>query len=142
VADGVPVLVEAYVVECTANELRRRGWAVTPVQTTATHGVDIVATRGDVRLHIEAKGAGSSRPGSSRYGKSFNSGQVDICVAKACHKALEALSAGYRAAVAFPDNAAFRARVRLVELALARLEVGVFWVSEDQSVNVDNDHFG
>ena len=141
VANGVPVLVEAFVVSAAASELTRRGWTVTPVPSTAAHGVDIVSRRDGRVLHIEAKGAGSSRPGSSRYGKSFNSGQVDICVAKACHKALEALSAGHQAGVAFPDNPAFRARVQRVEAALERLEVGVFWVREDESVSVDNDHF-
>lgn len=137
--EGVPVLVEGFVVEATCAELTRRGWVATPVPTTASRGVDIVATHGTVELWVEAKGAGSSRQGSSRYGKSFTASQVDTCVSKAALKALEAVTAGVAAAVAFPDNPDFRVKVQRSGAALRQLNVAIFWVAETGEVIIENE---
>lgn len=135
---AAPKLIERFVVEATCDELRRRGWDATPVASTASRGVDIVATRGRHVLHVEAKGAGSSQQHTSRYGKAFDSRQVDTCVSKAVLRALDALSGGRLAGVAFPDNAAYRARVDRAANALAMLAVAIFWVAEDGNVRVEN----
>lgn len=135
---GVPVLVEGFVVARTCEELQRRGWTTTAVLATSHHGDDIVARRGGDRLRVEAKGVGSSVATSNRYGKPFNAGQVTISVGQAVFKALQVLEAGDRAGIALPDTLAFRAKVQSVSKSVERLGLAIFWVSEDNSVIVEN----
>lgn len=93
---------------------------------------------GTERLVIEAKGAGSSKPGTARYGKAFNRGQVFDHVAKAILKALRVASVGNaRAGVALPDNADHRREIDLVRPALHRAGIVVFWVADDRTATID-----
>ncbi|MCZ7537832.1 MAG: hypothetical protein M5T61_19180 [Acidimicrobiia bacterium] len=102
-------------------------------------GDDLVAERDGERLVIEAKGAGSSKVGTARYGKSFNKGQVFDHVGKAVLKAMRVVSAGeHRAGIALPGDAAHRAEVAKVRVALDRVGVAVFWVDESRTVTVDS----
>lgn len=95
----------------------------------------LVAEKDGVRIEIEAKGAGSSKAGTARYGQHFDKGQVFDHVAKAVLKALRVASAGNAlAAVALPDNPDHRAEVQRVAVALHRAGIGVFWVGESGSV--------
>ena len=134
---GVPILVEGFVVESACRALAEAGWQVTPVPSTHAPGVDITAVQGTERLLVEAKGAGSSREGSKRYGKPFNSGQVEISVGAAIYKALGVRKPDL-AGVAFPDLPLYRSKVggtRSENLGL--LGISVFWVAEDGSVTID-----
>ncbi len=136
---GVPVLVEGFVVASVCGALAEAGWQVTPVAATHTQGVDITASRDGVRLLIEAKGAGSSKVGTSRYGMSFTSGQVEISVGAALYKALGVESPN-RAGVALPDTAPFHTKLGRARLAkLVALGIAVFWVGEDGTVTTEPD---
>ena len=136
---GVPVLVEGFVVSATCAALAASGWAPTPVPHTAARGVDITAVKGRVRLLVEAKGAGSSVATSSRYGKPFTSGQVEISVAAAVYKALSVQPPDI-AGVALPDLPIFHRKVNMgIARNLTRLDIAIFWVSEDGSVRIEND---
>jgi hypothetical protein len=109
-----------------------------PVAHTAAHGVDITASKGERRLLIEAKGAGSSRPGTSRYGKPFHSGQVEISIAAAIYKALSAAPPDL-GAVALPDLPLFRKKFNMgITANLARLDIPIFWVDEAGTVSIEN----
>lgn len=88
------MLTEDEVVDRTCRALERRGFEIVTRATSREHGYDIVASRGPLTLIIEAKGAGSSRPGSNRHGLEFNSGQVFDHVAKAVLKALRVTASG------------------------------------------------
>ena len=87
---------------------------------------------------MEAKGAGSSKPGTARYGHLFTQAQVRVHVGEAVLTALAVASAGKaHAAIAFPGDPRHRSLVAPVRAALGQLGVKVFWVGEDGTVTVD-----
>lgn len=137
--DGVPpILVEGFVVASTCAELTDRGWVTVPVTHTAAQGVDITATKAGRRLLIEAKGAGSSKPGTSRYGKPFHSGQVEISIAAAIYKALS-VEPPDLGAIALPDLPLFHKKLNEgIAANLRQLGIPIFWASENGSVTIDN----
>jgi len=132
------VLTEDAVVAAACAHLEQVGWRIDSRALATQRGDDIVASRNGVTLTVEAKGAGSSKIGTSRYGREFTSSQVYISVAAAVLRALGVASQGSAlAACAFPDNPAFRKTVGKGAVALARAGVGVFWVAEDGPVSPD-----
>jgi len=134
------MLTEDDVIDAVRDFLVREGWAITARATVRQRGTDLVAERNGDILEIEAKGAGSSRVGSARYGEEFNSGQVFDHVAKAILKALRVLhQGGARAAIALPDNAHHRSQINQVAQPLADLSLAVYWVDESKAVRVENE---
>jgi hypothetical protein len=132
------MLTEDQVVDAVCRTLTERGYAITTRATSKQHGHDVVAEKDGVSNVIEAKGAGSSKEGTARYGSEFNSNQVFDHVAKAVLKAMRVVSLGEgRAGVAFPDNANHRRQVEQVTQALSDAGIGVFWVSESGDVTFD-----
>jgi len=90
-------------------------------------------------LYIEAKGETSSRRGSERYGKPFDSAQIRIHVAEAFYKAAEVLSkkpeeGEVRAGMALPDSAGHRVALGRIEKVVSELGIAVFWVRDDAHV--------
>lgn len=137
-ADPTAFLTEDQVIDAVSEYLATRSWRVITRATAIQRGDDLVVERDGERLIIEAKGAGSSKVETARYGKTFNKGQVFDHVAKAVLKALRVVTAGQaRAGVALPGDAAHRAEVAKIRDALARLEVAVFWVDEQRNVTVE-----
>lgn len=132
-------LTENDVVEAVRRHLASQGWAVSQALTTTQTGVDIIATSGCTTIHVEAKGATSSKPGSNRYGLGFNRGQVFDHVAKAVLVALTVASRndGTRAAIAVPDNDHHREFVGNVAPILNRLDIVAFFVAAADSVRVE-----
>ncbi len=132
------VLYEDQVVHAVCAALERAGWNIVSRALAHQHGDDIVAERGAERLVVEAKGAGSSKEGTRRFGLEFNRGQVRSHVGVAVLRALTVASRGTSlAAVALPDNTQHRDIAGSAAVALARAGVGVFWVAEDGSVTAD-----
>lgn len=139
--ETVTLLTEDAVVRAVCDYLTDHQWEIVSRAMATEHGVDIVATRDGARLEVEAKGAGSSKPHTARYGRAFNRGQVFDHVAKAVLKALRVASAGNaQAAIAFPDNGDHRAEVELVRVALQRAGIIVFWVGDEGTVSVEGDY--
>ena len=125
------MITEDHVVDAVCQALIAHGYSIKQRATVVQHGYDIVAQKDERDLVIEAKGAGSSKVGTARFGKEFNSGQVFDHVAKAVLKALRVSSSGdARAGIAFPDNTLHRREVGQVATALRRAGIGVFWVNE------------
>lgn len=127
------------VVSAVCDYLEERRWAIVNRALATQHGDDIVAKRPGRSLRVEAKGEGSSKAGTARYGKAFSSGQVHDHVAKAVFRALSWSSSPNTdelASVAFPDNRHHRERVESVAEALSQLGIGVFWVKADRSVTL------
>lgn len=132
------MLTEDDVVNKVRDYLVRHGWQIVSRASARQHGIDLVAERDGVTLEVEAKGAGSSKSETARYGKHFNKSQVFDHVAKAVLKALRVTSVGTSlAAIALPDNQDHRNEVKRASLALHRAGIGVFWVSESGAVLVD-----
>jgi Holliday junction resolvase-like predicted endonuclease len=121
------ILTEDAVVEATCACLKNAGWRIVQQLTSRDRGVDVIATNDGRRLLIEAKGQGSAREGSARFGLAFSSGQVFDHVAKAVLVALRAVSDGDLAAVALPDDRLHRGEINRVRRALDAVAVGVFW---------------
>lgn len=131
-------LGEDQVIEAVCGHLAAAEYAILQRATTTQHGHDVVAQKGGRRVVIEAKGAGSTKAGTARYGKEFSSNQVFDHVAKAVLKALRVASVGTDlAAIALPDNFAHRREVEQVASALERVSVGVFWVNQRGEVCLD-----
>jgi hypothetical protein len=87
---------------------------------------------------VEAKGEGSSKAHTARFGRPFNQAQVKVHVGEAVLKALAVVTQGKaQAAVAFPVSRRHRSVVAPVRPALGRLGITVFWVGEDGAVNVE-----
>jgi Holliday junction resolvase-like predicted endonuclease len=103
-------LTEDAVVDAVCRKLESAGYTIEQRALATQHGYDIVA-RKDGALIVEAKGAGSSKVGTARYGREFTPNQVLDHFAKAVLKALRIVSAcEARAGIAFPDNASHRRR--------------------------------
>lgn len=120
--------------------LTHDGWSIESHAMAHQHGDDIVALRGDDRMVIEAKGAGSSKTGTRRYGQPFTRNQVRSHVSVALHRALRVWSDGRaKAGLAFPDNKHHREMVSHVLPALHQLGIAVFWISDDLSVSVEQE---
>jgi len=132
------MLTEDNVIDAVRDHLTEDGWQIVERATVTQRGHDLVAERGGRRIIIETKGAGSSKPGTARFGQEFDRGQVFDHVGKAVLKALRVVSAGEaQGAIALPGNDDHRSEVRRVADALAQLGVVVFWVTEDGAVAVD-----
>jgi Holliday junction resolvase-like predicted endonuclease len=132
------ILTEDQVVDAVCRKLASDGYSIVHRALATQHGYDIVARKDGVDLIVEAKGAGSSKAGTARYGFEFNSNQVFDHVAKAVLKALRVASSEQaRAGIAFPDNARHRREVERVAPALRRAGVAVFWVDNEGNVRTD-----
>ena len=131
-------LTEDRVVEAVCQKLVSDGYLILQQATATQHGHDIVARKGRQDLIIEAKGAGSSKAGTARYGVEFNSNQVFDHVSKAVLKAMRVVSGGReRAGIALPDNPRHRHEIDQVAPSLRRAGIAVFWVDERFEVRVD-----
>lgn len=133
------MLLEDDVVDAVAGLLIRNGWEIESVAHAHERGDDIVAVKNGVRLLVEAKGAGSSKARTKRYGLPFTGNQVGSHVGVAVVRALRWAAAGdVRPALAFPDNPHHRCQVDPIAPSLDRVGVGVFWVTEDRHVQLSS----
>lgn len=130
------MLTEDDVILAVRAHLESNDWRIISQALAHQHGDDLVAQRDGVRLEIEAKGEGSSKPSSNRYGQVFDNSQVNDHVGRAVLRALRVVSLSQaKAAVAFPDNPAHRKELAAVRKALDQLELGVFLVGADKKVS-------
>jgi HJR/Mrr/RecB family endonuclease len=66
------VLTEDAVMNALCDYLTADGWKIVLKATPDQRGTDVVATRAGVRMEVEAKGEGSSKTHTRRYGQQFN----------------------------------------------------------------------
>lgn len=129
------MLTENDVVDAVAAHLEADGWRIDERCYTTERGNDILATKGETTLAVEAKGEISADPRSSRSDKGFSSSQKHDHVAKAFYRAGAVVSAGqYRAGIAVPSDDRHRQLVDDIAPALAALNVAVFLVNDDRTV--------
>lgn len=134
------MLYEDDVVTVVSLFLEAEGWSIVRRAFAHEPGDDVVASKDGVTLRVEAKGEGSSKAGTARYGQVFNAGQVKDHVAVAVLRALGWWSAGgtaQRPALAFPDNLHHRRYVGSAAEALHHLDAGIFWVRSDKTVTLE-----
>jgi hypothetical protein len=128
------MLYEDHVVDAVCAHLETEGWTIKSRAYAHQRGDDIVATRDGAILRVEAKGGGSSKEGTKRYGEPFKLGQCHTSACKASFRALGVVSAGEQAAVAFPDTPNYRRVLGPVMPALIAQAITVYLVGEDRSV--------
>lgn len=134
--DGAPLfLFEDDVVRSVMAHLTTEGWHILSFALSHQHGDDIVAVRAGERLIIEAKGDGSSKSTTARFGKPFTRNQVRTHVAVAVVRAMRVVSSGLaQAALALPDSAFHHDEIDRIQPALTALGVLIFWVGLDRQV--------
>ena len=135
--DGNRFLYEDDVVRAVIDYLTSDGWTIESFALSHQHGDDIVASHGPDRLVIEAKGDGSSKTTTARFGKPFTRNQVKTHVSVAVVRAMQVASIGSGfAAVALPSSEFHRVEVGRIAPALQAIGIWVFWVLPDRSVEV------
>ena len=136
---GPDFLTENDVVQAIAAHLQSQGDKLVQQRTTDQRGIDVIAESPETTWYIEAKGATSSKKGTSRYGKSFDTGQINSHVSRAIYTAMKIAGirpAGDRTRVALglPENLGHRKMVAPVRESLGQLGIAVFWVDADLRV--------
>ena len=132
------VLYEDDVVNAVCEHLGEAGWTIVSKALAIQHGDDIVTTKQGRTLVVEAKGAGSSKTGTKRFGQLFNQNQAKTHVSVAVFRALTTISDDtHLAAIALPDNRHHRVLIAKAQLGLSRAGIGVFWVTEALAVTLD-----
>ena len=136
--DGRPQISHD-VVSAVMAYLRADGWRIESTALATQHGDDIVATRGAERLVVEAKGEGSSKAHTAKFGQAFNKGQASTHIAVAVLRSLRVASEGTATpAIALPSVHSHRHEVDRVAPALSKAGIWVFWVAQDGGVSVQN----
>lgn len=134
------MLDENEIVDAVCNYLVAKGYTIIERLRTTQHGIDITAKQSSEtgRLLIEAKGGTSTRLGSARFGRSYDTSQVFDRVAKGLYTAAKMRCEHWKnndkVALAFPDTDTFRKYVDPISPVLKKLEISVFVVSPDKRV--------
>ncbi len=127
------------VIAAVVKFLGTEGWDVLQSLDTRQTGVDVVAihraTSG--RLHVEAKGATSSKSNTRRYGRPFTPSQVLDHVAKAFYAAA-CVPEDSSSAVAVPLNDLQKKYMQPIRRSLKILGIAVFWVTGENVVDTWN----
>ncbi len=105
------MLTENDVVLAVSDFLKNEGYSIEQTLNTSQQGIDIEATnKNGIRCFVEAKGATSSKIGSKRYGKEFNSNQIKTHIGVALLKSFQTLQLhpGSEVVIALPSNSGHR----------------------------------
>lgn len=129
------MLYEDNVVAAVVAHLRSDGWKIESTALATQHGDDIVATRNAERLVVEAKGEGSSKSYTTRFGNPFTKQQASVHIAVAVLRSMRVVSEGTSsAAIALPAVDSHRREVDRVAPALLLARIRVYWVDADMRV--------
>lgn len=137
---------EARVQSMVVTHLATHGWQILSVADTASraHGTDIVATKGGEKLGVEVKGFPSkqySDPNRAHERKPTQPAtQARTWYAHALFSALRMRSCEptLTPVLALPEFVTYRSLYGDTRLALDRLGIQVWWVSEDGVVTADD----
>ncbi|MFC1803763.1 hypothetical protein ACFL0D_07345 [Thermoproteota archaeon] len=130
------MLFEDTVIDAVIVHLENNGYRIIQRNTASQQGYDLVAEKNGKNLYVEAKGQTSSKPGTKRYGKEFNSGQKFDHVAKAVLKAIQALNQdiGSESGIALPKDPGHVKLVESILPSLRKIGLRIFLVDEDLKV--------
>ncbi len=138
------ILSETDVIDAVCKKLESLGYTIRQRPGTTQRGIDIIAVKDgamSIELYIEAKGETSSKSGTARAGKRFETADMRINVAEALYTATVILSMKAERdqimpAIAFPDNKEYQRYVRVIQPVLNQLGIAVFWVKSKSSVEI------
>jgi len=133
------MLTESEVIASVCRFLKKNRFRVTRFLSETERGIDIQALTPDGKQHvsIEAKGETSSKAGSGRFGKAFDSGQAWDHVSKAFYCAARDCSIGLISGNALPKNERHVKFVQKILPALKQLRIEVFWVLPNKRVETE-----
>ena len=134
------MLTENEVVKFTAKFLKENGYDINKINSTNDRGYDIVAEKNGVPLYIEAKGQTSANKNSNRYGLEFDSGQKMDHVSKALYYLMKThnMYPKSKVAIALPSDQRHLDLIENISHSLSKLEICVYFVSENGLVSVRN----
>jgi len=136
-------LTEDQVNELVKEFLERHGWQDVVALSGNATGVDVsgIDPQGERKVEVECKGGTSGRVGSARFGRPFDSAQVNVHVAEAVFKALCYRERSHKSTIliALPDDEMHLSRIAPVEQTLMRLGICLLAVS-DAAVRVIYGH--
>ena len=128
-------LVVAYVYKY----LEDNNYTVSEHRSTNERGYDIVAFNEEgKRLIIEAKGGTSSKPGTNRFGKDFDSKQIRHHVAMALYAVSKAINSDpdCEVGIALPQNDEHVKAVKKIQKVIDLLGIKIYWVSSNGDVTI------
>ena len=130
---GSLLLTENEVVEFVCSYLVKNNYEINQYLSTTQTGIDIIATDAKgAKCYIEAKGATSSKPSSSRYGKEFNKSQVKSHIGMALVAAFKILNEYPNAEsfIALPNNVEHKSLVKAMRKPLLQSGVKILLVNK------------
>lgn len=131
------LLTEDEVIAAVREYLSEAGWDIRAWALATEQGDDIVAEKEGRRLIIEAKGEGSSKSHTARFGSSFSPSQVNNHVSRAVYRALRTIAGDSVAGVAFPDGPLHRSAMGAIQPVTSKLGIAVFWVDRLGQVSAE-----
>ena len=116
--------------------LELNGWKIDSYCLGQKKGIDIVSSKLNKTLIIEAKGAKSNDKSPTKKREYFDKGQIKTHFGVAIVKILHEKSLNPKAefAIAHPDDDSIRGAIGHLIPYLKKLEIKHFWVSEDGTV--------
>jgi hypothetical protein len=130
---GEIVLTENEVIEFVCSYLESNGYLIKQKLSTRQTGVDIIATTpSGHNCFVEAKGATSSKPGTSKFGKEFDKSQVKTHVGVALVAAFKALHNNPKSEsiIALPNNSNHKSLIEEMRKPIINSGIGVLLVGE------------
>ena len=129
-------LTEDETVTILADHLKQSGWVIDSFCLGQTHGNDIVASKSNTTLVVEAKGAKAGDNSPTKKREYFDSGQIKTHFGKALVKVLDEkyLNPKNKFAIAHPDDKDIRRTIGHLIPFLKTLGINHFWVSAEGTV--------
>ena len=133
------MLTESQVIQKVCAFLENNHFRIISSCSETEHGIDIEAVAPNGRIaSIEAKGETSSQHHTNRYGEPFSPGQVRHHVSVALYAAARHFGTGKLAGLALPKNVDHQKCIEKILPALRQLQIEVFWVTADGTVNAQH----
>lgn len=132
-------LTEDEIVSILKAHLEKEGWNIDSFCSGQERGTDIVASKFNVQMLIEAKGARASENSPTRKRDYFDRGQIKTHFGKAIVKVLEEKYNNPKSeiAIAHPDDPDLRNAIGHLLPYLKTIGIKHFWVSANGSVIED-----
>ena len=133
------MLTENEVIDFVCIYLQENGYSINQKLSTNQTGIDIVATNSNGTLcFVEAKGATSSKPNSSKFGEEFDKSQVKTHVGVALVAAFKALNdnPGTESFIALPNNANHKTLIDSMVEPIKKSGIKVLLVNELGNIHV------
>lgn len=127
---------EDEIINILIGHLKLNGWTIDSYCLGQTYGNDIVASKANTKLIVEAKGAKASNNSPTKKREYFDSGQIKTHFGKALVKVLDEkyLNPKSKFAIAHPDDNDIRKTIGHLTPFLKTLGIKHFWVSADGTV--------